>query len=206
MQEAVEKCDVPKLRASLLHPDLLLAQDLKQDIAQNLQELCDDDAVHLLCLMRDLKANISLAENEDHELWMNHIVDSFEHFIEHSREAKRAGTALAIVNMAVNQMDPNHTFQTLLHEDLNLIERVHEKPEYIEQYQKALEHLVSRKKHERSPWVVHTLTSGDKVYLNLEIHTIAWRTPNEYRLKSQFINAQEIEDVILVSFFLRSFI
>ena len=179
---------------------MLLEQDLKNDVAQNLQEICDDDAVHLLCLMRDLKANISLAENEDHELWMNHIVESFEHFICNGREAKRAGTALAIVNMAVDQMDPNHTFQTLLHEDLNLTERVHEKSEYIEHYQKALERLASRKKHEQSSWVVHNLSGGDKVYLNLQFHTIAWRTPNEYRLKSQYINAQEIEDIIKVSF------
>ena len=101
VNEAVENCDAPKLRIALLDSNLMLAQELKKDLVEDLLAISDDDAIHLLCLMRDLKANLSLAENEDHELWMNHIIDATDLGLSHGREAKRAGTALAIVNMAI---------------------------------------------------------------------------------------------------------
>ena len=198
VNEAVEKCDAPKLKAALLDSDLMLAEELdkERELDQDLLAIGDDDAVHLLCLLRDLKANLSVAENEDHELWMNHIVETVEIGLSHGREAKRAGTALAIVNMAIMQGDANHTFQTLLHEDLNVHSRLQDKPNYIEKYQKELERLASGKESFRNPWVVHTLNDGDKVYLNLQDHSIAWRTPSDYRLKCQYISVPEIDEVI----------
>ena len=54
INEAVEKCDAPKLRQSLLDPNLGLNNDLKDELL----DIGDDDAIHFLCLMRDFKANI----------------------------------------------------------------------------------------------------------------------------------------------------
>ena len=83
----MEKCDVPRLKLALLDPDLALKVD---------SELSDDDVIHILCLMRDYKSNLSLAENEERELWIEHIVDIVKDAMEHKKEAIRAGTALAI--------------------------------------------------------------------------------------------------------------
>ena len=86
VNEAVEKCDVPRLKLALLNADLAL----------NIEDLNDDDTIHILCLMRDYKANLSLAENEERELWLEHITDIVKDAVEHKKEAIRAGTALAI--------------------------------------------------------------------------------------------------------------
>ena len=86
VNEAIEKCDVPRLKSALKNPDLAL----------KIEDLSDDDAIHILCLMRDFKANLSLAENEDCELWLDHIRDIVKEAFEHKNEAVRAGTALAI--------------------------------------------------------------------------------------------------------------
>ena len=88
VNEAVEKCDVPRLKLALLNSDLALQVESL--------ELSDDDTIHILCLMRDYKANLSLAENEERELWIEHIYDIVKDAIEHKNEAIRAGTALAI--------------------------------------------------------------------------------------------------------------
>jgi Ras GTPase-activating-like protein IQGAP1 len=198
VNEAVDKCDAPRLRAALLNPDLRLLDDLKlKDVSliNDLMSIGDDDAIHLLCLLRDLKANRSLAEAEECELWMDHIVESVATGLAHGREAKRAGTALAIVNMAVMQGDARHTFQTLLHDDLNLeSSSLHES--YQEMYQVELQALAASKENDRSPWVVHSLKDGDKVYVNLHAHTSAWRTPSDYRLRSCYINVSDLENVI----------
>ena len=90
VNEAVEKCDVPRLKLALLNSDLALQVESL--------ELSDDDTIHILCLMRDYKANLSLAENEERELWIEHIYDIVKDAIEHKNEAIRAGTALAIGN------------------------------------------------------------------------------------------------------------
>ena len=63
VNEAVENCDVPKLKLSLEHPDLGL----------DLKDLSEDFTVHLLCLLREFKSNMSLAQNEDRQLWIDHI-------------------------------------------------------------------------------------------------------------------------------------
>ena len=88
VNEAIEKCDVPRLKSALNNPDLALLKigDLTSD----------DDIIHILCLMRDFKANLSLAENEDRQLWLDHITDIVNEAFEHKNEAIRAGTALAI--------------------------------------------------------------------------------------------------------------
>ena len=78
-------------------------------------------------------------------------------------------------NIYFSQADQHHTFQTLLHDDLNLRQKLHEKPEYVEKYQKELECLIASKDKERNPWVVHTLSEGDKVYLSKYILHIYYR-------------------------------
>ena len=88
VNEAIEKCDVPRLKSALSNPDLAI----------KIGGLTDDDAIHILCLMRDFKANLSLAENEDRQLWLDHITDIVNEAFEHKNEAIRAGTALAIGN------------------------------------------------------------------------------------------------------------
>ena len=40
------------------------------------------------------------------------------------------------------------------------------------------------------------LSSGDKVYLNLSDHTHSWRTPSNYQLRSQFLTASDIDNVV----------
>ena len=54
INEAVEKCDAPKLRQALLDPNL----GLNSDIRDELLGIGDDDAIHFLCLMRDFKSNL----------------------------------------------------------------------------------------------------------------------------------------------------
>ena len=54
INQAVEKCDAPKLRQALLDPNLGLDNELKNE----LHGIGDDDAIHFLCLMRDFKSNL----------------------------------------------------------------------------------------------------------------------------------------------------
>ena len=44
--------------------------------------------------------------------------------------------------------------------------------------------------------VVFRLSSGDKVYLNLRDHVQAWRTPSDYKLRSYFLTAEEIAQIL----------
>lgn len=202
VNEAVEKCDAPRLRIALLDPELNLGQELgkiSESLVNDLMSIGDDEAIHLLCMLRDLKANLSMAESEDQELWMNHIVEVVTSGLGHGREAQRAGTALAIVNMAVMQGDSYHTFQTLLHEDLGLHERLHDEALYRKRYQEELAALAEIKSNEKSPWIVHNLSGGDKVYLNLREHSYAWRTPSDYRLRSPFLSSSDIDVVSKVN-------
>ena len=76
--------------------------------------------------------------------------------LEHINEAKRAGTALAVVNMAVEQGDANNTVTTILHDDLNLFEKVENGENYKKRYQEALRRLLKAKQRVNSPWVLHT--------------------------------------------------
>ena len=158
--------------------------------------ISDDDTVHLLCLLADVKANRSLAEKEDAELWMDNIVEAVTSGVMHGREAKRAGTALAIVNMAIMQGDAFNTFQTLCHDDLNLTRGLRDEPVHRQRYQDELSALVKKKERYTCPWVVHRIRDGDKVYLNLQEHSYSWRTPGSYTGKSGYISASDIDDIL----------
>ena len=60
------------------------------------------------------------------------------------------------VNMAVMQGDPMHTVQTLMHEDLNLQERVFdEEATYRQRYQDQLQAALQDKEAHVSPWITH---------------------------------------------------
>ena len=97
-----------------------------------------------------------MAENEECELWMDHILELVKAGLEHGQEARRAGTALAIVNMAVQQEDFANTFETLGHDDLNLNEKLQNKNVHKKKYQDELFKLMQMKKRETSPWLIHT--------------------------------------------------
>ena len=43
---------------------------------------------------------------------------------------------------------------------------------------------------------IFRLSSGDKVYLNLRNHVQAWRTPSDYKLRSYFLTAEEIAQIL----------
>ena len=98
----------------------------------------------------------SLAENEECELWMDHILELIKSGLEHRQEARRAGTALAIANMAIQQEDFENTFETLRHDDLNLNERLQNEPVNKRKYQEELFELMEKKKRDNSPWLIHT--------------------------------------------------
>ena len=74
----------------------------------------------------------------------------------HRQEAQRAGTALAIANMAIQQGDFENTFETLRHDDLNLNERLQNEPVNKRKYQEELFELMEKKKRDNSPWLIHT--------------------------------------------------
>ena len=57
--------------------------------------------------------------------------------------------------MAVMQGDAHHTFQTLLHDDLNSAVQVQDEAVCKTRYQEELGMLVKTKEHETSPWIVH---------------------------------------------------
>ena len=67
----MDKCDAPKLKKYLLDSNLGLCQGLQDELLSKLHD--DEESIHFLCLMRDFRANLSLAENEDRQLWMDHI-------------------------------------------------------------------------------------------------------------------------------------
>ena len=62
---------------------------------------------------------------------------------------------MAIVNMAVQQGDNSNTFQTLLHDDLNLAPKLLEETSAKRKYQEELYKLLESRKRENSPWIVH---------------------------------------------------
>ena len=74
----------------------------------------------------------------------------------HRQEAQRAGTALAIANMAIQQGDFENTLETLRHDDLNLNERLQNEPVNKRKYQEELFELMEKKKRDNSPWLIHT--------------------------------------------------
>ncbi len=86
---------------------------------------------------------------------MDHIEEILKCAIKHEKEAQRAGTALAIVNMAVDQGDAENTFHTLLHEDLNLNLKPMESSLHKKRYQDNLAQLKSTKRKFSSSWVLH---------------------------------------------------
>lgn len=150
VNEAIEKCDVPRLKQALMS-----IESVKNELTGMNEE---EDYVHLMCLMRDFKANLSLAENEDRQLWMDHIGFLVKEALEHNEEARRAGTALAIVNMAVLQGDAAHTYQTMLHDDLHLNETLLEESSAKRRYQQELSSLLLsfKPKDNKSSWITHT--------------------------------------------------
>ena len=85
---------------------------------------------------------------------MENIVEIVKDGLQHGKEAQRAGTALAIVNMAVMQGDAEHTFQTLEHDDLNLQVQVQNDMTSKSRYQDEFAILAKAKQKESSPWVV----------------------------------------------------
>ncbi|CAB4062326.1 IQGAP2_3 [Lepeophtheirus salmonis] len=116
-----------------------------------LETIEEDDATHTLDLLEQIAVNRSILEHEESEIWVDNVFDAVHQTIQHTKEATDAGFALSIANMAIQQGDHAHTFETLNHPSLFLTDYLIK--EHSKTYQERLLQRFNEKRSGRN----HTL-------------------------------------------------
>uniref|UniRef100_A0A0K2T0J2 Ras GTPaseactivatinglike protein IQGAP1like [Bombyx mori] n=1 Tax=Lepeophtheirus salmonis TaxID=72036 RepID=A0A0K2T0J2_LEPSM len=184
INSALKRKDPSLLYKSLTNPVL------------KLETIEEDDATHTLDLLEQIAVNRSILEHEESEIWVDNVFDAVHQTIQHTKEATDAGFALSIANMAIQQGDHAHTFETLNHPSLFLTDYLIK--EHSKTYQERLLQRFNEKEAEgTTPWVKHALSDGHGfVYLNLKEHIYSWTQPEEVHSSSTFLDYQDILDIL----------
>ena len=203
VNDAVRSLDHIQLFKALKNPHLELEKnlELRGNISGSIKKnhtpnssqiqkenyICEEDALHYVCLLRDLQRGHETKDGKLCELWMEDIIETIIEGMNNAHKAKTAAFNLSILHMAVLQRDAEHIFNILSCNDLSLSQGgqlIYEdrKMEYTGQ----LYQVLSSKEASGASgvWVEHKLLNSDgkvtTVHLNLKDQKHSWRKPRDY--------------------------